>query len=72
MTKHCQKLFAVLLTGFLLSACATITPGSLSDLKRQQIRQLTLKCYSASEGLRVVAGGLETWTACRDWAVSQI
>jgi hypothetical protein len=59
-------------SGVLLSllACATdpAPPYMLETIKRQQVKQLVMQCYTNNEGLRAVHGDSNVYLACRNWA----
>jgi hypothetical protein len=57
-----------------LLACATgpAPPHTLETIKRQQVKQLVMQCYTNNEGLRAVHGDSNVYLACRNWAEAPV
>ena len=54
------------------SGCATAPPNTLEAQQSAMVRRLASQCYWHQDGFRVIYGGLQVYTACREWAHRQV
>lgn len=67
-----MTIFAAVLIAGSTAGCATGGAHSLADMKHEQIRSLTIRCYQENREAMLRSSAPELRLACREWARSRV